>query len=513
MRRFIGLICAICALIPSICSCYGGGIDTTDTQAAPEPTPPAEETTSLAPPLTDTIDDTTVDTIIETISDTTEALPGLEAVPAEMMVDAICALATAHPSYLRRTETVVEIDLLGNKSNTRSFSELRVSGTSASFKRDSAEVYLADGELYYETSLGKCRVRGYDRAAFLGFVSDEALLRSFIGGDVAETEAGYLTSFCELGEDGKSAVISMLALGEGYDVSFGETTLELLTDGQLTLISSRMSIALSVSLRGERLMEVAITIETRQSDTCGEVEVLLPDPSDYFLFTSPELPKLYSELISELSEFAESHGSFEYSFVDDMLIGTGERRLELSSRTVFAYDSRIGASIEKVFDNGDGAGMQTTLTHFNNRHGFSQINGGSIFVDSTVNAGNLMFTLSRPFALAFFPFESCIGMDEERSDGGKLAFTLTFEAAESIASNLLMHAGVAAKPSELSVSEAYTYIEVKDGGVSAVGYIFDAIAQVNGKEYRLTRSVELEMISKSEADVKVIYIEVDDEAE
>ncbi len=501
------LLCLFLTVILLLSSCADELDEPTVTVSATEEMTSAEETTSPPPRDTEEITEAVTD------EETTEK-PGLETVPASMILEAIETLSEVYSSYIRRTETELEIDVLGNKSVSSSESELRVNGTSASFKRDSTAVYLADGELYCNTAVGRSRIGGYDRASFLDYVSDDDLMRSFIGGSVSKSGEGFLTAFTELGESGREIVISMLALPEGYSVSFGESSLELLTDGNVNLLSIRMSVSLSVSMNGEALMDVKINSSTVQTDVGGDVEIDLPCADEYRYFTSSDMPSLYLSIVDDISDFAESFERFEYSVRDDMMISADGLKLPLSSKTTYAYDSRIGVSIERSFDIGDGTGMHTTLTHFNYRRGFSQIDGGSIFVDSGVNAGNYIFTLSHPFSTSYFSLEHCLGMDASLSGDDILVFTLTEDAAKNIAGNLLLRAGIVSQSPELADTKAYTYIRVGEGGeISAIGYEFSAIATVDGVEYTLTRDVELEIASRTDANVKVIYIDVEDEEE
>ena len=197
-----------------------------------------------------------------------------------------------------------------------------------------------------------------------------------------------------------------------------------------------------------------------------------------------------------------------------MMISSGSMKLPLSSKTVYAYNKKIGASIDKAFDIGDGTGRHTTLTHFNHRRGFSQIDGGSIFVDTTINAGNLAFTLYYPFTTSFFAFEHCSGMDAKRSDDSMIAITLKDAAAKNIADNLLLRVGVLSSSANLREVTAYTYIKLgADGKISSVGYEFSSTAEIGGKTYELSRSVELKIISRGASNVKVIYIETEDDEE
>ena len=103
-------------------------------------------------------------------------------------------------------------------------------------------------------------------------------------------------------------------------------------------------------------------------------------------------------------------------------------------------------------------------------------------------------------------------MDPSRSGDSILAFTLTEDAAENIAGNILIRAGILSPSPDLRDTVAYTYIKIgSDGEFSAIGYEFSAIVTVGGVDYTLTRKVELEITSRTDANVKVIYIDVEDE--
>lgn len=507
------LFCLLFAVILILSSCSDDRDEPTVTVSATEEITSAAETAAPPPPVTEEITDEITDAVTDEITDAvTTDEPGLEVVPASMVLEVLDILAENYISYFRRTETRLDIDVLGSKSTSSSSSELRVSGTDASFTRDSTAVYLSDGELYCNTAAGRSRIGGYDRAAFLDYVSDDELIRSFTEGEVNKSGEGYLISFPNLGESGRKSVISMLGLPDTYSVDFGETSLEILTDDKANLISTRMSVALSVSLNGSVLMKVGITSVTEQSDLGGEVKIDLPRTEDYKFFTSAEIPEIYLDLVGDIHAFAESFDKFEYSVRDDMNIESDGLKLPLSSKTTYAYSRRIGASIEKTFDIADGTGTHTTLTHYNYRRGFSQIDGGSIFVDSTVNAGNYIYTLAHPFSTSYFSLEHCTGMDPSRSGDSILAFTLTEDAAENIAANILIRAGILSPSPDLRDTVAYTYIKLgSDGEFSAIGYEFSAIVTVGGVDYTLTRKVELEITSRTDANVKVIYIDVEDE--
>ncbi len=525
MRRASRVCSFLFAVILILSSCSKGIPDEPAlTVSATEEITAAEETLASPPPETEEVtdevteeitEDTTEEITEEIVQEETTEQVGLEILSAEEILLLTELRAGEYYSYTRLAQTSIEIDILGSKSYSETESELRVNQKNASFRRGGKDgfeyVYLVGDELFFESSLGKCRVGGYDRAAFLSFVSDMELVHSFLNGKVIEDGEDFLISFSGLDESGKKEIVSMLSLPDDYSVSFGDAALKVRVDSKANLLSSTMSVSLSVSLEGEKLMEVKITSSAEQKDYGTDIALDLPDPDSYISFADLAAMSLYGDLIGDIKSFSASYSKFEYSVRDDMLISSDALRIPLTSKTVYAYNSRIGASIDKTFDNGDGTGVHTTLTHFNNRRGFSQIDGGSIFVDTTVNAGNLAFTLAYPFSTSFFALDNCTGMDAELSDSSTLVFTLNEKAVKNIASNLLLRAGIFSSP-ELSDTRAYTYIKLDaEGNISSIGYEFSSQATVSGTVFTLSRSVELEIVSRDKANVKVIYIEVEDD--
>ncbi len=481
-----------------------------ESETLPEPEPTEEVTEEVtSPPETEE----TTEEIPET---TLPEVEGIELLTPKQLLDFVEMRAPNYYSFRRHTLTSVSIDVLGSETFTETDSYLSVKGNSAAFRRGGKDgfedLYLVENELYTENELGKCRIGGYSREKFLSLVADMPISTSFVGGEMQKEGEDHILTFTELGDDGKDVIREMLGLPAEYSVSFGKTDLLMRVDSMANMLSSAVEIGLSVSMDGQVLMTVGIKTETTQTDIAKDIELTLPKAEDHVFFTDDEALAKYSSLICEIGDFSSSHEKFEYSVRDDMMISSGSIKLPLSSKTVYAYNSKIGASIDKSFDLGDGTGTHTTLTHFNKRRGFSQIDGGSIFVDTTVNANNLAFTLYYPFTTSFFAFEHCTGMDSARSDGVMLAFTLSDNAVNNIAGNLLLRAGVLSSSANLSEVTAYTYIKLgTDGKIASIGYEFEALADVNGKTYELERKVELKIISRNSANVKVIYIEVEDE--
>lgn len=477
-----------------------------ESETLPEPEPTEEITTELtSPPETEEV--------TEEIPETTmPEVEGIELLEPKQLLEIVETRSQLYYSCRRHTLTSVATDVLGSESYTETDSEVSIKGDAVVFRRGGKDgfeyLYLVGDELYTENELGKCRIGGYSREKFFSLVSDIPISGAFIGGEMLKDGENYILTFTELGDDGKSVIREMLGLPEEYTVRFDKTSLEMRVDGLANMITSEILIELSVSMGDDVLMNVAIKSETEQSDIAKDFTVKLPAFSDYVFFTNDEAFAKYSSLIGEIGAFTSTYNKYEYSVRDDMVISA----LSLSSKTIYAYNSKIGASIDKSFDLGDGTGRHTTLTHFNRRRGFSQIDGGSIFVDTTINANNLAFTMRYPFTTSFFAFEHCEGMDAARSDGSTLAFTLSDNAVNNIAGNLLLRAGVLSSSAKLTDVTAYTYIKLDaDGKISSVGYEFAAKAEIGGKIHELERSVALEIVSKDSANVKVIYIEVEDD--
>lgn len=479
---------------------------TEEVTTAEETLPAPEATEELTEELTEEV----------TSPPETEAIPETEPEDIELLspgqlLEFVEGRAATYYSFRKSTLTTLAVNVLGSETYSETDSELAVKGDNAVFKRGGKEgfenLYLVGGELYTENALGKCRIGGYSRETFLGLVNDMPISVSFTGGVMERDGEDYLLKFTSLGDDGKALIREMLGLPEEYAVSFGETRLEMRVDKLANMIECDIALELSVSAGGAVVMTVSIGTETKMSDIGKDIPLSLP-AEDYVFFTSDSEIDQYSAIVKEISLFTASYSKFEYSVRDDMVIND----LPLSSVAVYAYNSKIGASIDKAFDLGDGTGRHTTLTHFNRRRGFSQIDGGSIFVDTTINANNLGFTLYYPFTTSYFGFDHCIGMNAEKSGESMKVFDLDSSAVKNIADNLLLRVGVLSSTANLSGVEAYTYFKLgADGKIDAIGYSFKAVADVSGVKYTLAREVELDITSRDSANVKVIYIDVEDD--
>jgi len=491
-----------------------------DTLLSPPPHTEADETTSE---ITDEITEETTDEITdeiteeetseETAEESTETIE-VKDMTAENILIVSNFLASVSSSYRRSFHTEIKINARGEKSVSVVDSELSVYKDNAVFRRASSgeSYYLLGGRMLYESEAGKFIFDGYDRAAFLELISDPLLMSSFTKGKVFEEGEELLLSFSDINETGREEIIRMISLPDGSFASFDSVSLTARMDADANLISADMSVSLTVSAGGERIMDILITSSTKQTDKGSEISLELPSAEGSKSFSDLDTLALYFALVGEISSFTENRKAYEYSVSDDMIIKSGSFNLALTSDTVYAYNSSIGASIEKKFDKGDGTGIHTTLTHFNNSCGYSRIDNGTVFIDTTINSVNLAFTLAYPFSTSFFSLDNCTGMNKSSSGSSVLALDLNYAAAENIARNLLLRAGVLSSSPELSIEKAYTYLVTDSAGrADAIGYIFSATAKVSGVSYTISREVELKIVSRNSAKVKVIYCDPDEE--
>lgn len=508
-KRIFALL-AVLLLLLSSCKNESGGEPAVSASVTEDRTPvtTAEDT---APSHTEEVTDHGSETIPE---ETTEAqAPEVADRSAREILELSESLAEAYTSYIRESKTDTEINILGDISQSSTTSELIVSEGSAYFNRGDEKYYLVGGELYFDGSLAKYRVGGYDMASFLSLIGDSLPLSDFEGGSVRREGEELVLFFDTLGEDGKAYLRSMLALGDtlSLDIKRAELTVRTDTDGNMS--ESELLLSLSVGKDGQELMTVSISAKTELSYIGSQIYLVLPTASDYLLFPDLETVALYETAFADYASFTSNYDAYEYIERDVMTISSDGIDLNLTSKTDYAFASRIGASIGKSFDTADGTGIHYILTHFNNRRGFSQIDGGSIFVDTSVNKNNLSFTLYHPFETSIYQIGSCIAL--ESAENGKIILTLNDEAVRSIAEAILLHAGIpAADLKILEIERGNTFITAdKDGKFTTAGYSFAAIVSVNGQTYTLSRDVSLEITARGTAKVTVIYIEVDEEEE
>lgn len=493
----------------------------TDSETLPAPELSGEITEEATEEMTYEVTEDVTEEITEEITEentetSTPETESPEPITVDQLLEFVTARAANYYSFRINTSTSVTINVLGSETFSETDSELSVKNGNAHFRRGGKDgfehLYLVGQELYTENGLGKCRIDGYGLEEFLLLVNDMPITAAFFEGELKEDGEDFIMTFTQLGEDGKNIIFEMLGLPQEYAVGFDKTNLSMRIDRHLNMISSEIEIELSVNTDGQEVMTVAIRTESVHSDIDKDFALELPRPEDYVFFADDEVLEKYIALLREIGMFTASYTKFEYAVSDDMKISSGAIDLLLTSKAAYAYNSKVGVSIDKSFDSGDGTGPHTILTHFNYRRGFSQIDGGSIFLDTTINTNNLAFTFYYPFTTSFLGFEHCLGMNTRLSDASLVVLDLKESASKNIADNLLLRAGVLSSSVKLEDVTAYTYIKLgDDGGFDSVGYKFSATAMVGDETYELSRAVELKIISKSSANVKVIYIEVDDD--
>lgn len=433
--------------------------------------------------------------------------------PAQIILDIAELLTEVYTSYTRTSSTETEIDILGEITRSESHSELTISGKNALFRRGDEEYCLIDGYLCYVGSLGKYRIGGHDTSSFAELFGDMLPSSAFEDGTVERGDEEILLLFDKLTEDGEAAIRNMLGLGNGYSIDIQTAELRVRTDEYAHLKTRELSLKISVSANGEELMKVTLSSETEQSRIDEQIALDLPELSDYVLFPDTETVALYEAAFADYASFVTSHQAFEFTEKDEMRVSADGTDITLTSETDYAYASLIGASIERTFDIADGTGKHTVLSHFNNKHGFSQIDGGSIFVDTTLNKNNLFSNFFYPFETSVYQIGGCVSV--ESAENGKIVLTLNDDTAEIIAQNILLHAGVLGSDINILETErAVTFITLDESGKAAsAGYSFAAQVSADGKVYTLSRDVSLEITSRGTAKVKVIYIEVEEEEE
>lgn len=458
-------------------------------------------------------DETEEITESETEAITSENPKGIDDMTAGEILDLSESLVGTYASYLRSTQTETEINLLGEISYSGSASELLVSEGNASFTRGDEQYYLVGNELYFVGSLAKYRVGGQNMSSFLSLIGDSFPISDFEGGSIRREGDEIILFFDTLGKEGEEYLRSMLALGDTFALGIKHAELLVRTDAYGNMTENELTLSLSVSRSGQEIMTVSISSKTEQKHIGNRIYLVLPAASDYIPFPNIESVALYEAAFADYASFTSSYQAYEYTERDVMTVSAAGIDMSLTSKTDYAFASRIGASIDKSFDIADGTGMHSVLTHFNNRRGFSQIKGGSIFVDSTINAGNMAFSLFHPFETSIYQISNCIAA--ESAENGRIILTLNDETALGIAKGILLHAGIDASDLKIiKIERANTFITADaDGKFTHAGYSFAASVSVDGVTYTLSREVSIEITSRGSAKVKVIYIEVDDEEE
>lgn len=481
--------------------------------------PPRDVTSELKPPTGETTAAlTTEESIVE---DTTEEVAGettshpLDGLSAVELLRLSEELAASYTSLVRTSTTQTTISVGDGESVTQISSELRVSGGNASFCRTSGNkeerIFLAGDQLYYETQTTKLRVGGHTLAEFIDLATDPLSFGLFDEGDVVLGGDGCVLVFSSLSDEGLLQLRNSLGLPEAYDLELKGSELRLTLDGGANMVQSRLYVALGVCLDGEQQMGLILEINTSQSASGDEAAPELPPPEDYVYFTSDDALKLYELAIGKLTSFTTSHNRFEFTVRDDALVKSEKLNVSLTSKDIYAYNYRSGISIDRNFNVPGSSRMRRSITFYNFRGCYSQMDNGTVYEDTAINPENLELTLNYPFVTSFFSLEHCLGMSEVDPGERELIFELNEAACINIASNLLLHAGVTA--SELVLVEgvtAYTYITLDmDEEPESVGYRFSATAVVDGITYTLERTVRLTIDSTSSANVLTIYVETD----
>lgn len=477
-----------------------------------EPVVSASVTESPTFPEESTASPETSETNASETEETTSEVPkSIENMTAREILELSESLVGSYSSYVRSSRTDTEINILGETSKSSVSSELLVSEGNASFTRGDTKYYLIGSELCFDGSLAKYRVGGHDMTSFLSLIGDSFPLSDFDGGSVLREGGEIALFFDTLGESGNAYLRSMLALNDTFSLDIKKAELTVRTDSDGNMKENTLTLELSVGKSGSELMTVTISSHTEQTNIGNRIYLVLPDTADYISFPDIETVSLYEAAFADYVSFTSSYNAYEYTEKDKMTISADGLELSLTSKTDYAYASRIGASIDKTFDIADGTGAHTLLTHFNNKHGFSQIDGGNIFVDTAINNNNLSLTLFHPFETSVYQIGRCIAV--ESAADGKITLTLNDETALNIAKNILLHAGIPASDLKiLELERANTFIAVgEDGKVESAGYSFAASVETDGKTYALSREISLELTSRGTAKVKVIYIEVEEE--
>ncbi len=517
MKRLI-LLALACSLLLSACAPEAqppeGEVISASVTEYPEPetTEPVTETT--ASPET-TVFETEETTIPETEPEETQLEDVMHHLPAHHILETSEKLSEAYNSYTRRSVTVTEIVKDGSLTRSEMSSELLINNGNASFKRtaDSGneEYFLIDGFLCYGGKFGNYRFGGYDISSFSELAGNYFSIDAFDGGVVEPQDGAIKLKFDTLTEKGRAEIIKMLALPEGYEVEVTQAEFIFLTDTAANMKEKELTLAASLRFDGVEVLSFTLTSRTEQTGINEENRLVLPAMTSYVLVADANSLALYESARNDLSSFIGNYQAFEFSETDEMSI-SGAVNHRFSEKIDYAYAKKIGASIERSFTKGT-SGATRVLTHFNHRRGFSQINSGSIFVDSTLNARNLEKTLTEPLLSAILPFDA-FGRIEVAADGS-LVITLGTEGKIALAREILLAAGISA--SSLSVTSCdVAKLSVSfdaEGRVASVGYSLSAHVTADGKSYTLTRTHTLKITKRGSAQVKVIYIDVDEEEE
>ncbi len=420
-------------------------------------------------------------------------------------------LCGRYNNFTRNSKTRTEVEIDGELTEKVTESSVAVKDKNAVFRRNGEEYHLVDSFLCFGGALGKYRIGGMSVPSFLEMFSDQLPLGSFEEG-VAEHGGGEIVlKFDKLSDSGVGYLREMLGLTDAAVLEVAQSSLEVLTDSSGHMRSASTRLSLTVSLSGEELMRVEISSEMQQNSIVGIVELESPSIGDYILFPNLDTIAYCENAAAQIEKFKSNREAFEFTDRRSTKIESQNFLLAQNSTADYAYASRIGLSIDTVFDTADGV-KHSLLTHYNNRRAFSQIDGGSIFVDTTINKNNLFFMTFRPIDTAFYRLTDCRSAQLVK---GGIELTLKESVVKSLARQILLSSGIPCEePTITKTNRAVTYIELDENGrLSSVGYELSLNLTVGGKAYTLEQTADVTVTSHNSAKVKVIFIDVPDDEE
>lgn len=532
MKRIAALLAMLLALILVACAVdppEGGDVISAsvteyhdpetippETEAPLSPETKAEETQPESPE-TEIPETTEAEQTVPVITEPEETELGdiVSLLPARLIFEVSERVSEIYDSYTRKTQTVTQITQEDRTTRSEIFSELMTNDGNASFRRSaeggSEEYFLIDGFLCYGGKFGNYRFDGYDLPKFSELAGNYFSLEAFQNGSVDFNGEQITLIFDEITEKGILEITEMLALTDGYELSVTKAEFLYVTDKSAHMTEKKLTIEASVSFDGEELLSFSLISHTEQTGINEPNDLALPAMTSYVLISDPDLLTVYEAALADISSFVGGYKAFEFTVQDEITVG-GALEMRLSDKTDYAYAQKIGASIERVF-NGGSSGIMRVLTHFNHHHAFSQLNGGNIFVDTTLNSKNLETTLELPFSNALLPFWTFSRI--EKSAGGGLILQLGTEGKMMLIREILLSSGIPINSVSItSCDEAAAFIELSaDGKVSSIGFKINAQIRADGKSYTISRTHSLDITSRGSAKVKVIFIDVDEEEE
>ena len=421
-------------------------------------------------------------------------------------------LCGRYNTFTRSSKTRTEIEIDGELTEKVTESSVIVKDKNAVFRRNGEEYHLVDSFLCFGGALGSYRIGGMSVPSFLEMFSDQLPLGSFEEG-ISEHGGGEIVlKFDKLSGLGIAYLREMLGLTGEAVLDIGQSSLEVLTDSNGHMSKATTELSLTVSLSGEELMKVEISSEMRQNTIVGIVELESPSISDYILFPDLETIAYCENAAAQIEKFKSNREAFEFTDTRSTKIEAKDFTFNQNSSADYAYASRIGLSIDKRFDTADGE-RHSLLTHYNNRRAFSQIDGESIFVDTTINKNNLFLMTFRPIDTAFYRLTDCKAA--KIVNDGRIELTLKDSVLESLARQILLSSGILCEELVITkTNRAVTYIELDEKGrLKALGYELSLSLTANGKAYTLEQTASVTVTSHNSAKVKVIFIDVPDDEE